>query len=160
MDLSWLDDASFDVVCIFQALHHLTDPEAFLAEVRRVLREDGVLLVSDPNGTHPLRSLASKVGRLVGHLSEDEHALGMNEVARQLQRVGFSLGTVHTMNLLSELNFLMAAVASLRFRWLGELMLLANYVLRPIDDALEASVFPRWPNLGWRFLVVAHKGVP
>jgi ubiquinone/menaquinone biosynthesis C-methylase UbiE len=41
------DDASFDVVHAHQVLQHLTDPVAALAEMRRVLRPEGILAVRD-----------------------------------------------------------------------------------------------------------------
>jgi SAM-dependent methyltransferase len=49
-DLLDLDAAgdSFDVVCSFETIEHLDDVEAFLAEAVRVLRPDGVFLVSTP----------------------------------------------------------------------------------------------------------------
>ena len=49
-DLAELDlpDASFDVVCSFETIEHLTQPEAFLAHAARVLRPDGVFVVSTP----------------------------------------------------------------------------------------------------------------
>ena len=43
-----LEDASFDVVCSFETIEHLPDRETYLAEVVRVLRDDGVYLVSTP----------------------------------------------------------------------------------------------------------------
>lgn len=39
---------SFDVVCAFEAVEHLDDPQAFVAEAARVLRPDGMLLASTP----------------------------------------------------------------------------------------------------------------
>jgi SAM-dependent methyltransferase len=50
MDLAALDvpDRSFDVVCCFETLEHVEDPEQVLGELRRVLRPDGVLFVSTP----------------------------------------------------------------------------------------------------------------
>lgn len=42
-------DASFDVVCAFEAIEHLDDPERFVAEAARVLHRDGVLIASTPN---------------------------------------------------------------------------------------------------------------
>lgn len=47
----WLEDESIDIVLIALALHHLTDRLGFLREMRRVLRADGVLVVSTH---HPL----------------------------------------------------------------------------------------------------------
>jgi ubiquinone/menaquinone biosynthesis C-methylase UbiE len=42
-----LADASIDVVLLYDVLHHLKNKDAVLAELRRVLKPDGVLSVSD-----------------------------------------------------------------------------------------------------------------
>ena len=42
-------DQSFDLIAAFEMIEHLQDASAFLAGARRVLRADGVLLVSTPN---------------------------------------------------------------------------------------------------------------
>jgi SAM-dependent methyltransferase len=44
-----LEDDSFDVVVCFETIEHLDGAEKALAEMRRVLRPDGVLIVSSPN---------------------------------------------------------------------------------------------------------------
>jgi ubiquinone/menaquinone biosynthesis C-methylase UbiE len=47
-------DRSFDVVVCFEAIEHVEDVERVLDELRRVLRDDGVLLISSPNrGVYP-----------------------------------------------------------------------------------------------------------
>jgi len=43
-----LPDASFDLVCVFDAFHHLTRPEAMLDEIRSALRPGGSLLLAEP----------------------------------------------------------------------------------------------------------------
>jgi SAM-dependent methyltransferase len=43
-----LADGSVDVACAFESIEHLPDRERFLAEMTRVLRPDGVLVVSTP----------------------------------------------------------------------------------------------------------------
>ena len=43
-----IDDRAFDVVCSFETIEHLPDREAYLREVRRVLRDDGTYVVSTP----------------------------------------------------------------------------------------------------------------
>jgi SAM-dependent methyltransferase len=41
-------DGSFDVVCSFETVEHLDDPDRFVHECARVLRGDGTLLMSTP----------------------------------------------------------------------------------------------------------------
>jgi len=43
-------DASFDAVFSFQVIEHIDDPAPYLAEIRRVLRPDGVAVLTTPNG--------------------------------------------------------------------------------------------------------------
>jgi ubiquinone/menaquinone biosynthesis C-methylase UbiE len=46
-----LEDASVDVVVSFETLEHIREHELFAAEVRRVLRSDGLFIVSTPDRT-------------------------------------------------------------------------------------------------------------
>jgi ubiquinone/menaquinone biosynthesis C-methylase UbiE len=43
------EDDSFDVVISFETIEHVEEPQKALAELHRVLRPDGVLVVSSPN---------------------------------------------------------------------------------------------------------------
>ena len=52
-------DKSFEVVIVSNALHIVPQPEKALAEIRRVLKDDGVLIA--PTFTHAGNSLSSKV---------------------------------------------------------------------------------------------------
>jgi ubiquinone/menaquinone biosynthesis C-methylase UbiE len=48
------EDDSFDLVVCLETVEHVADAAAVVAEFRRVLRDDGVLLVSSPNpGVYP-----------------------------------------------------------------------------------------------------------
>jgi len=49
--LTWADDASFDAVVMALVLHHLRNPRQVLREFRRVLREQGRLVLST---VHPV----------------------------------------------------------------------------------------------------------
>jgi SAM-dependent methyltransferase len=51
-----LDDRSFDVVCSFETLEHLTDRDAFLGHMARVLRDDGVFVLSTPRANETTES--------------------------------------------------------------------------------------------------------
>lgn len=44
-----LDDASVDVVVSFETLEHIDDYRKFMAEIKRVLKADGLLILSTPN---------------------------------------------------------------------------------------------------------------
>jgi ubiquinone/menaquinone biosynthesis C-methylase UbiE len=44
-----LEGASFDVVVSFETIEHITEHDAFLREVKRVLKPDGLLIISSPN---------------------------------------------------------------------------------------------------------------
>ena len=44
-----LPDKAFDTVVSFETLEHIAEDEAFVAEIRRVLRRGGALLLSTPN---------------------------------------------------------------------------------------------------------------
>ena len=52
-------DKSFDVVIVSNALHIVPQPEKALAEIRRVLKDDGVLIA--PTFTHAENSFTGKV---------------------------------------------------------------------------------------------------
>jgi 2-polyprenyl-3-methyl-5-hydroxy-6-metoxy-1,4-benzoquinol methylase len=49
---------TFDVVTMWDVIEHLTDPVAQLAEVHRILKPGGIVLVDTPNEESLLRSLA------------------------------------------------------------------------------------------------------
>ena len=42
-------DRSFDVVILYEAIYYLSNPEKFLAECRRVLRLEGILIIGSAN---------------------------------------------------------------------------------------------------------------
>lgn len=52
-------DESFDVVIVANALHIVPEPEKALSEIRRVLRDDGVLVA--PTFTHAENSFSGKI---------------------------------------------------------------------------------------------------
>ena len=52
-------DKSFDVVIVSNALHIVPQPEKAFAEIRRVLKDDGVLIA--PTFTHAGNSFSGKV---------------------------------------------------------------------------------------------------
>jgi len=83
MDSCRLDfsDGSFDVVCSFEVLEHVSNCQQYLSEIRRVLRKGGAFLVSTPNkerypmaGMNPFHErefTLDEFRRLLGEVFED-----------------------------------------------------------------------------------------
>jgi 2-polyprenyl-3-methyl-5-hydroxy-6-metoxy-1,4-benzoquinol methylase len=89
---------TFDVITLWYVLEHVSHPKALLAEVNRVLRPDGVVLIAVPN-LHYLRimrSLLQLVNRGQGMLYLDEHLFHYTPktLAMFLEAAGFE-PTVH-----------------------------------------------------------------
>jgi SAM-dependent methyltransferase len=61
-------EASFDAAVSFETIEHLTDPRALIANVHRMLRPDGLFLVSAPNAIQHSRSKIPERNEF--HLSE------------------------------------------------------------------------------------------
>lgn len=45
-------DGTFEVITSFETIEHIPDDRSFIEEVRRVIRADGTLLLSTPNGAY------------------------------------------------------------------------------------------------------------
>jgi 2-polyprenyl-3-methyl-5-hydroxy-6-metoxy-1,4-benzoquinol methylase len=87
--------ASFDVVTLFHVLEHLPDPDAALAEARRVIAPGGRLLLEVPN----FGSLQSRLAKGRGfHVDAPRHLFHFTRAAllEMLQRAGFEMLRVST----------------------------------------------------------------
>ena len=74
-------DNSFDRVVSFETLEHLMEQEQFLAEIRRVLKPDGLLILSSPNRKAFRRRNHCENGENSHHVRE----LEADELRRQLE---------------------------------------------------------------------------
>jgi len=82
------DGGSFDVITLWQVLEHLSDPKKYLAEINRLLKEDGILVVSVPN----IGSMQAKFGANKWfHLDVPRHIWHFTPetVSELLRRAGF-----------------------------------------------------------------------
>lgn len=88
LESAGLPDDSFDAVTMWQVLEHVPDPAAALSAARKMLKDDGVLLVSVPN----IRSFQSRLGRERWfHLDLPRHIWHFSPptLLRLLERSGF-----------------------------------------------------------------------
>ena len=67
-------DHSFDVVVSFETIEHITEHDAFLDEIKRVLTADGLLIISSPNKAEYSDARNFKNEFHVGELYRDELA--------------------------------------------------------------------------------------
>lgn len=49
MNLDIFEDNSFDMVVSFETIEHLTNPEKYLKEIKRVAKKDAIIIISCPN---------------------------------------------------------------------------------------------------------------
>ena len=54
----------YDLVCIFDALHDMGDPEGALRHIRSTLADDGTLLLVEPNAGDAVEDNLHLVGRI------------------------------------------------------------------------------------------------
>jgi SAM-dependent methyltransferase len=59
-----LESASFDIACSFETIEHVDDAERAVGEVARILRDDGVLVVSTPQVERTTTSPANPFHRV------------------------------------------------------------------------------------------------
>ena len=48
-DLVFIESESFDIVVSFETIEHVDDPTKYLHEIKRVVKDDGLLIISCPN---------------------------------------------------------------------------------------------------------------
>ncbi|HDS29578.1 MAG TPA: class I SAM-dependent methyltransferase, partial [Firmicutes bacterium] len=51
------DDNEFDAVVSFEVIEHIVNPKRMLEEIARILKPDGILLLSTPNGAVKIASV-------------------------------------------------------------------------------------------------------
>ena len=63
----------FDVVCSMEVIEHVTDPTAFIAELARHLKADGLMLLSTPNRTPASRLFLVEAAERLGQVPRGTH---------------------------------------------------------------------------------------
>jgi len=58
-------DASFDVITLWDVVEHFESPSATLREARRILKDDGIILMDTPNEEALIRKVAYRIYRLL-----------------------------------------------------------------------------------------------
>jgi SAM-dependent methyltransferase len=87
--------AAFDVVLSYETLEHVPDPAAFVAELARVLRPGGTLVLTTPNRLwEPVHFLSARLG--LDHGEGPHRMLPRGEILAHLRRSGLAIVTERT----------------------------------------------------------------
>lgn len=79
----------FDVIICNASFHHYTNPQAVLTQMRRVLKDNGVLLIGDPWMPQPFRVFMNFFTRFSD--SGDYHYYGKREMESLMDKCGLKL---------------------------------------------------------------------
>ena len=66
-DLSSFEDNSFDVAVATAIIEHVARPQSFISEVQRVLKPNGILILTAPD------PFWERIATAVGHLADEQH---------------------------------------------------------------------------------------
>ena len=81
------DDNSFDIVIATAIIEHLKQPEKMVAEAYRVLKNDGLLIITTPNPF--FEKIADKIGGLPGE--EHQTTFNLKSLDQLLSKNGFNV---------------------------------------------------------------------
>lgn len=88
-------DKSFDVVFCKGSLHHMRDHVGFLSDCRRLLHEDGVLIMSEPCNDNPIIRLArALLYKKSEHFDEGDQGFTRKGILELCERAGFEMTVV------------------------------------------------------------------
>lgn len=86
-----LKDSSIDLVILFDVLEHIKNRQKFLAEIKRVLKENAPALVVIPNNNSKWKIIQRKYG--ISSFSDPDHKIEYTKksISNELERAGFTI---------------------------------------------------------------------
>jgi ubiquinone/menaquinone biosynthesis C-methylase UbiE len=90
MENTAIKDGIFDVVVCRGSLHHLNDLRSGLKEIWRVLKKDGLFLMSETSDAALLRSFR-RLLKTTGKFSKSHKTFRRDELAKELEASGFKI---------------------------------------------------------------------
>jgi SAM-dependent methyltransferase len=83
-------DERFDTILMIGVLHHIPEPSAALARLRKWLTPEGRIVVNEPQRGNPLISVARDVRKKIDtHYSEDQVEFSRDELLQLFARAGY-----------------------------------------------------------------------
>ena len=131
-------DCSFDLVTAFQIIEHIPETLTFTEELKRVLRREGVALITTPNATLRLDPAMKPWNPF--HVREYSHEELKNVLAATFSQV--TIKGLFAEQELYEIEYQRVSAARLRARQNRRLMMPAPSDLRKMGIDLVKSAFP------------------
>lgn len=81
---------TFDAVCMWDVVEHLSDPLKSFKQVHELLKKDGVVAINTPDNSSVLAKILGKKWHLIVP-PEHLHYFNLNSIARTLSKTGFEV---------------------------------------------------------------------
>ncbi|MCL4479685.1 MAG: methyltransferase domain-containing protein [Deltaproteobacteria bacterium] len=148
---------AIDTLFCFRSLHHFLHKDLFIRQSYHALKDNGLIILVDPNGNNLLRLLANKVGKYFNYLTEGENACKPKELINDLIKNNFEVMSIKYYNVFSEpvvhLGELSKSHSKILYMFFSALLIVTN----AIDVLLNPIVNRFFPRLGWSFVLIARK---
>lgn len=96
-------DGIFDVICFRGALHHMADEILALKEAYRLLRNDGLLMLSEPNDDSLLLKLPRRIAnKRIARFGNEHKAFSSKKWLKTIEQAGFSIKKTKYFSFLSQ----------------------------------------------------------
>jgi ubiquinone/menaquinone biosynthesis C-methylase UbiE len=152
-------NSSFEMILAVALLHHVKEKSNFISECRRILVPGGRMVIVDPNGGHFLRNIVNRYARKIHFLTDTEEAIDIAQLKNILNRNGFSVEEIKFEIFFGDLSAQLAVIIFKKNRILGKIFQYFTLLCFAIDMFLDATLFKLFPNLGWRFFILARKEI-
>lgn len=152
-----LKTESIDTICCFGGFHHSPRKEMLLSGFYEILRDGGMVIISDPNGSHIFRRLSDAVGMRFGFISPFENSLDPEETRELFASHGFKVLEMRYYNVFSEVIFHLTDIVAKKSMPLSLPLKLLLLLSRPLDIFLERYLLNRIPSLAWSYFLIAEK---
>lgn len=146
------NEGYFDIVLLIQVIEHVLDTDQLIIEARRVLKKDGLLIISTPN----LANWFNRIIFLFGfqpfftEVSLKDKTFGLN-FTRRISNNRDTVGHIRIFTLKALVDFLVFYKFRMHYVGGGNLYYLPKYI-KTID-----KLFNRFPSLASDLIIVARK---
>ena len=144
-------EIKFDVVLMIGVLHHMTEPEKVIESLSRILNQDGIIVVNEPQAGNPLIGLLRKIRKKIDdNYSTDQVEFTEAEIYSMFKKCGHETKTFAQGVLSTPL-----AESRILPRFIGMPLAWIALILDPILEKLLSLISLK--KLTWNIVVHARR---